>query len=65
MMSEVTPQRDALNEKAIKVNCILIHECNKRNIGLAKHDTMNARDLLQQVWVTLNEKSYIIFALIG
>ena len=65
MMSEIATQRYALNQKAVKINCILTVECNKRNTGLIKYDTMNARKLLLEVWVTLNQKRYIIFALIN
>ena len=63
-MSEIATQRYALNQKASKIICILTVECNKRNAGLMKYNTMNARKPLLQVWVTLNQKRYIIFALI-
>ena len=43
IISELTPRNDQLNKKAKEVNKVLTRECNKRNIGVIKHDNMNAR----------------------
>ena len=43
IISELTPQNDQLNKKAKKLNDASTRECNKRTIGIIKHDNMNAR----------------------
>ena len=43
IISELTPQNDQLNKKAKEVKEALTRECNKINIGVIKHDNMNAR----------------------
>ena len=43
VISELTLQNDQLNQKAKEVNEVLTRECNKRNIGVIKHDNMNVR----------------------
>ena len=42
IISELTPRNGQL-KKAKEVNEVLNWKCNKRNIGVKKHDNMNAR----------------------
>ena len=43
IISELTPRNDQLNKKPKELNEVLTQECNKKNIGVIKHDNMNAR----------------------
>ena len=56
---ELTPRNNQLNKKAKEVNEVLTQEYNKRNIGVIKHDNMNARRQCSMSGLHLNWKYYL------
>ena len=56
IVSELTPRNGQLNKKAKEVNEFLTQECNKRKIGIIKHDNRNARRHCNMSGLHLNWK---------